>query len=255
MSLNPNLEFDADGAPHGAPAPRATGGRPHAALAGSAAHAGSLRDGAIQNGAMQNGSMQKGALVPAQADRNHGAHRRHADAAPADRQAFASPAIPPAIPVQDLPIRIARDGTWSYRGSPIRRRELVCLFSQALSRDADGAYWLITPRERGRIAVDDVPWMAVEMFWSGEGKSQAISFRTNVDEVVTAGRDHRIRLSHDLITCHPTPYVHVRDGLEARIARSVYYELVALSVPERKRGAVLHGVWSCGEFFPVGEIA
>ena len=160
----------------------------------------------------------------------------------------------------DLAIRIARDGTWYYQGSPIRRKELVCLFASCLKRDADG-YWLETPAERGRIEVEDVPFVAVELFWSKgpcascacESGGQVLTFRTNVDEMVTAGKDHPIRVARDVVTCHPTPYLMVRDGLEARIGRAVYYELVALSVPEVVHGERVLGVWSAGTFFSLGS--
>jgi len=161
----------------------------------------------------------------------------------------------------DLALRIGRDGTWYYQGSPIRRKELVCLFASCLKRDADG-YWIETPAERGRIEVEDAPFTAVELFWSRgpcadcaceKGGGQALTFRTNVDEMVTAGRAHPIRVARDIVTCLPTPYVMVRDGLEARIGRAVYYELVALAVPETVHGERVLGVWSGGVFFPLGS--
>ena len=117
-----------------------------------------------------------------------------------------------ASPVEcgDLPFLIRRDGTWLYRGSPINRKELVCLFASVLKREADGSFWLETPAERGRIEVEDAPFVAVELDWAGDGRQQALSFRTNVDKVVTAGPDHPIRVAHDLLTCEPTPYILVR---------------------------------------------
>ncbi|MBN8909820.1 MAG: DUF1285 domain-containing protein, partial [Rhodospirillales bacterium] len=143
-------------------------------------------------------------------------------------------ARPKRVPADcgDLPFVIQRDGTWLYRGSPIGRKELVCLFSSVLKREAGGEYFLETPAERGRIAVEDVPFVAVELDWTGDGRQQTLSFRTNVDEVVTAGPDHPIRVGHDLLTCEPTPYLLIRGGagalgIEARISRAVYYELVA----------------------------
>ena len=101
--------------------------------------------------------------------------------------------------------------------------------------------------------------MAVELDWTGDGRHQVLSFRTNVDEVVTAGPDHPIRISHDLITCEPTPYVRIRPGsghlaVEARINRATYYELVALAVPEWVGNRRLLGVWSCAQFFSLGEM-
>ena len=168
---------------------------------------------------------------------------------------------PRRIPVDcgQFPFLIKRDGTWLYRGSPINRKELVCLFASVLKRDAEGAYLLETPAERGRIEVEDVPFIAVELDWSGNGRQQILSFRTNVDQVVTAGNEHPIRVAHDVLTCEPTPYILVRpgagmQGLEARISRAVYYELVALAVPEWVGCRRKLGVWSQGRFFPLGEL-
>ena len=154
----------------------------------------------------------------------------------------------------DLPFLIRRDGTWLYRGTPINRKELVCLFASVLKREENGTYWLETPAERGRIQVEDVPFVAVELDWSGDGRQQILSFRTNVDQVVTAGPENPIRVAHDILTCEPTPYLLVRLGIEARINRAVYYELVALGVPEWVGCRRMHGVWSCGKFFPLGEL-
>jgi hypothetical protein len=146
-----------------------------------------------------------------------------------------------------------------YRGSPIGRKELVCLFASVLRRDEDGGFWLQTPAERGRIQVEDAPFIAVELDWTGEGRRQVLSFRTNVDQIVTAGPEHPIRVAHDLLTCEPTPYIMVRPGagrlaIEARIARAVYYELVALGESRWVGGRRVLGVWSSGMFFPLGEV-
>ena len=159
----------------------------------------------------------------------------------------------------NLPFLIRRDGTWLYRGTPICRKELVCLFASVLKREADGSFWLETPAERGRIDVEDAPFLAVELDWSGDGRDQVLSLRTNVDQVITAGPNHPIRVAHDILTCEPTPYILVRPGagdlaVEARICRAVYYELVALAVPHCVRGRRMLGVWSCGAFFPLGEL-
>jgi len=154
----------------------------------------------------------------------------------------------------DLPFLIQRDGTWLYRGSAIERKELVCLFASVLKRESDGSFWLETPAERGKIEVEDAPFVAVELDWRGDGRQQTLSFRTNVDQVVTAGPEHSIRVAHDILTCEPTPYILVRPGIEARINRAVYYELVALAVPEWVGCRRMLGVWSCGRFFALGEL-
>ena len=159
----------------------------------------------------------------------------------------------------DMPFIIKRDGTWLYRGTPINRKELVCLFSSVIKRGADGSFWLETPAERGRIEVEDAPFVAVELGWTGDGPTQVLSFRLNTDQTVTAGPEHTIRVAHDLLTCEPTPYLHVRDGagaapVEARIGRAVYYELVALAVPGVIQGRRVLGVWSRGKFFTLGDL-
>jgi len=149
-------------------------------------------------------------------------------------------------------MRIARDGTWFYRGTPIARLPLVKLFASVLRREADGGYWLVTPAERGPIEVEDAPFLAVEVTREGEGRAQRLIFRTNIDEFVTAGPDHPLRteLAAD---GEPSPYIRVRAGLEARLARAVFYELVELGVEEPEGDAVIFGVWSEGVFFPLGE--
>lgn len=158
----------------------------------------------------------------------------------------------------DLPFLIRRDGTWLYRGSPINRKELVCLFASVLRREEEGGFVLETPAERGRIEVEDAPFIAVELDWTGVGREQKLTFRTNVDQLVTAGPEHPIRIAHDLLTCEPTPYIRVRGTskapVEARISRAVYYELVALAEPSTVRNRHMLGVWSDGTFFPLGEL-
>lgn len=155
----------------------------------------------------------------------------------------------------DVDIRIARDGTWFYHGSPIGRKPLVKLFASVLRRGADGGYWLITPAEQCRIQVDDAPFTAVEMSVAGEGRNRLLSFRTNVDENVNAGPDHPIRVVTHPETGEPAPYIYVRDGLEALIVRSVFYDLVELGVEESQGdGSRTFGVWSGGMFFALGDI-
>ncbi len=156
----------------------------------------------------------------------------------------------------DLDIRIARDGTWYYRGSPIGRKSLVRLFSTVLKRDEEGQYWLETPVERGRIEVEDAPFTAVEVTAEGTGRAQTLTFRTNVDDLVTVDAEHPIRVEHDPGTGEPSPYVRVRDGLEARILRPVFYHLVELGEerPAEDGGGTEFGVWSRGGFFPLGRL-
>ncbi len=154
----------------------------------------------------------------------------------------------------DLDIRIDRDGTWFYHGSPIGRKELVKLFSTVLKRDDEGRYWLITPVEQGEIVVEDVPFQAVEMDVAGDGRDQVLEFRTNVDEIVKADAAHPLRIGYNEETGEPSPYVLVRDTLEARLTRSVYYQLVEVGEERTVDGEPIYGVWSAGEFYEIGRL-
>jgi hypothetical protein len=144
-------------------------------------------------------------------------------------------------------LRIARDGSWWHEGAPIRRIELARLFATVLRRADDGSYWLVTPVERGRIAVEDVPFVAVELTASGSGRAQSLRLRSNLDEWVTVGPQHplRVRASGEALV----PYVEMREGLEARLERAVYYQLVELGEELAEPGGARFGVWSGGQFF------
>ncbi|KAB2854749.1 MAG: DUF1285 domain-containing protein [Bauldia sp.] len=154
----------------------------------------------------------------------------------------------------DFGLFIRRDGTWFYRGSPIGRKPLVKLFASVLRRDDAGDYWLITPAEKGRIEVEDVPFLAVEASIAGTGREQTVTLRTNLDEIVTVGREHPLRVASDPMTGAPAPYVLVRDRLEARLARPVFYELVERGEESVEDGRRILGVWSGGAFFRLGAI-
>ncbi len=146
----------------------------------------------------------------------------------------------------DLDIRIARDGTWFYLGTPIGRAGLVKLFSSILKREGD-AYFLVTPVEKVGITVDDAPFVAVDFEVAGEGAAQSITFTTQVEDTVTADPDHPIRVLRDPETGEPSPYVEVRAGLEALIDRKSFYRLVDIGA--HKDG--WFGLWSGGAFFAV----
>ena len=178
-------------------------------------------------------------------------------------QAKPSPAVPPSsatpgrsgrVPVElrDLDMRIAPDGTWYYRGSPINRPALVKLFASVLRRESDGSYWLVTPAERGRVVVEDAPFTAVALDVEGEGRDRRLIFRSNLDEIVAAGPEHPLRVETEADGT-PSPYILMRPGLEARIARSVFYELAELGGEETIDGEKKFGVWSEGLFFELGD--
>jgi uncharacterized protein len=146
----------------------------------------------------------------------------------------------------DLDIRIARDGTWFYLGTPIGRAPLVRLFSTILKLE-DGRYYLVTPVEKVGIRVDDAPFVAVDFTATGEGAAQVLTFLTNVGDSAIAGRDHPIRVLRDPETGEPAPYVMIRAGLEARIDRKSFYRMVDLGTVQGD----WFGLWSSGQFFPM----
>ena len=148
----------------------------------------------------------------------------------------------------DIDIRIARDGTWFHEGTPIGRRELVRLFSTILRKDGDD-YVLVTPAEKMRIRVEDVPFLAVLVREEGDN----LVFTTNVGDETVAGPDNPIRVVTNDTTGEPTPYVHVRRGLEARISRAVFYQLADIAVPGEGAFAGQLGVWSGCVFFSLGR--
>lgn len=150
----------------------------------------------------------------------------------------------------DLDMRIARDGTWFYLGTPIGRKELVRLFSTILRKDGD-RYVLVTPVEKVGITVDDAPFVAVDFEVSGEGRDQVLTFETNVGDFTVAGPEAPIRVERDAETGEPSPYVLVRAELEALIDRKSFYRLVEIGAHHEIDGARWFGLWSSGVFFPV----
>ena len=143
-------------------------------------------------------------------------------------------------------MRIARDGTWYHQGSPIGRPAMVQLFSTILRREPDGSHVLVTPVEKLDIEVEDAPFVAVELKVEGEGRGARLGFRLNTGELVAANAEHGLRFEAG--SDGPRPYLHVRSGLEALIARPVYYELANLAIAS---GEDPPGLWSNGAFFPI----
>lgn len=150
-----------------------------------------------------------------------------------------------------IDIRIARDGTWYHEGDPIRREAMVRLFASILRRDDDG-FWLVTPVEKLAIEVEDAPFVAIFLETEGQGGDQRLLLTTNVGDHVLVDADHPIDVEDD--DGEPAPYVHVRDGLQARINRTTYYRLADLVEPDPEDPSRL-GVRSCGHFFPIGRSA
>ena len=139
----------------------------------------------------------------------------------------------------EIDIRIRRDGSWLHEGAVIGRPALVRLFSTVLRKDPDG-YYLVTPVEKLRITVEDAPFVAVRV----DRVADALVFATNVGDLAEAGPENPLRVETDGATGAPSPYVHVRRGLEARLSRPVFYELVEMAEARGDRLAVVsRGIW------------
>lgn len=152
----------------------------------------------------------------------------------------------------DIDMRIAADGVWFYQKTPIGRPALVKLFASVLKKEGD-KYFLVTPVEKVGLKVDDVPFLAVEMSAGGDDQGrQMLTFRTNVDDSVTAGPGHALRFEPE-VTGGLRPYLHVRRDLWAKVTRAVFYDLVALGEERVADGRRMFGIASAGAFFPMAE--
>ncbi len=146
----------------------------------------------------------------------------------------------------DSEMRIARDGTWFHQDSPITRPAMVRLFSTILRREPDGRHVLVTPVEKLDIAVEDAAFVATTLKAEGQGQNGRLVFQLNTGDLVAAGPEHPLRFVEG--EDGPRPYLQVRDGLEALIARPVYYELAERALVGDDD---VPGVWSDGAFFPL----
>lgn len=143
-------------------------------------------------------------------------------------------------------MRIAADGKWYHQGGEITRPAMIRAFSSLLKREADGSHYLVTPQQKLSIEVEDAPFIAVELQTQGERESRKLAFRLNSDDLVVTGPEHAIELRNGL------PYLHVRDGLWAKLARPVYYELAEIALAENPDSP---RVWSDGMAFSIGALA
>jgi uncharacterized protein len=148
----------------------------------------------------------------------------------------------------DLDLRIGADGTWFYLKTPIGRPALVKLFASVLKREGDN-YYLVTPVEKCGIQVDDAPFLAVEMNVEHGADGHVLNFRTNVDDWVACGPQHRLRFEPEADTGGLKPYLHVRRDLWAKVTRALFFDLVELGEERDVDGTAMFGVSSMGAFF------
>ena len=154
----------------------------------------------------------------------------------------------------ELDIRVDRVGKWYYNGTPIARKVMVSLFASLLVRANDGAYWLVSPTEMGRIDVEDAPFIITQTSIKNSGEEQAVQLSTNVDLSVTVSEDTPLLMKPSPMTGELTPYVVMPGNIDARIERSVYYDLVERGTIMDLGDEEIFGVWSSGSFFPLGSM-
>lgn len=153
----------------------------------------------------------------------------------------------------NIDIRIAADGRWYHEGRVFQRQALVKLFASVLYIE-DGIYYLRTPAEQLRISVDDAPFLATMLDVNSEQDQQALVFTTNLGDRVVADRDHRIWVDIDQSSQLPNPYIHIRDGLNARISRSAFFDLANAAKLQKSNGADHLMISSMGINFDLGRI-
>ncbi|MCL6269865.1 DUF1285 domain-containing protein [Sansalvadorimonas sp. 2012CJ34-2] len=148
----------------------------------------------------------------------------------------------------DIDMVIKRDGSWHYMKSPIGRERMVRLFSTVLRKDGDD-FFLVTPVEKVGIMVEDAPFIAISVEVSSQNEKPCLSFVTNVGDVVVLDQEHPLRVDLDPQTQEPSPYILVRDRLEALIHRNVFYQLVEMADIREIKGLKWYGIESCGDFY------
>ena len=119
----------------------------------------------------------------------------------------------------DMPLVIKSNGQWWHAGTPFTRAKLVKLFASVLKKEADD-YFLVTPVEKIRIQVEDVPFVIIDSTIN----SDKITVTTQVGDHFSLGSMHPIELRNFQESC--VPYVKVRRNLWARIHQNVLYRWI-----------------------------
>ena len=147
----------------------------------------------------------------------------------------------------DMNIVIQADGSWLHDGQPFARPAIARLLSTLLRHDPEG-YCLVTPVERWRIQVEDLPFIAVE----ADFHDDAWWLTTQFGDVIRLDAEHPLAISRTPQN-ESVPEIAVRYGLAARLHRHVFYQLVeASSSHELAGGRCEIGIWSAGSWHALG---
>ncbi len=153
----------------------------------------------------------------------------------------------------DIDMRIAADGRWFYEGSPIGREAMIRMFARVLWREG-GKYFLKTPVEKVGIQVDEVPFFVTQVELLNGPKGSELIFTTSTGDRVRADEDHPLRVETDPVTGEPAPFLMIRFGMEGKLSRSVFYEIVALAYHKKNIRGDSWIVNSAGVQFVLGEV-
>lgn len=154
----------------------------------------------------------------------------------------------------DIDMRIARDGNWYYQGSIIGRAAMVKLFSRVLWREGE-RYFLKTPVEKVGIQVEDVPFQVTLMDVEEQGgQGPVLVFTTATGDHVVAGAEHPLRVETDPVSGEPSPYLLIRFGMEGRLSRNLFYQLVEMASTEAGPQGDELVIYSAGERFVLGNL-
>ena len=153
----------------------------------------------------------------------------------------------------DMDMVITRDGKWLYEGHPITRESAVRLFSNILRKEDDGEFYLVTPVEKWRVQVEDAPLLAHSLTIQGEGQGQTLSVTTNMGQTLDIGDEHPLIVGHYPDSDEPRPVVLVREGIEARLLSSAFYDLAELAQAQEVDGERWLGVYSQRKFWKIGQ--
>ena len=153
---------------------------------------------------------------------------------------------------ENVDMKIARDGKWFFKNSPIGREKMIKLFSTVIRFDDDGFYYLVTPVEKIKLKVEDKPFVIKTFNKEVIDGKETYLFQTNVDDIVTLTNANPLRVEIDKKTQEPSPYILVRKNLEALISRNVFYQLVEEAKLNSKTQEL--EINSGGDVFSLGKV-
>ena len=138
--------------------------------------------------------------------------------------------------IKKFPIKINSNGEWLYQNSLIQKKALIKLFSSVLIGDGKGNFYLETPAEKGKIEVEDAPFVAIDFNVKGLNKNQEIIFKTNIGEEIILSKKNP--LFYKKVKNIFIPYINIRKNINAKILRSVYYQLINKLVDKNSRNTL-----------------